>query len=161
MHYLFVVISALTLLFLAPPSLAKRCEISTPEFKRMETVKLMFVGKEQTFNVKFADTSRKRAAGFQYICDETIATESILFLFRSQIQPAFHMRNVVAALDIAFIDVKGKIVSIQTMQPYVSGELAKPTYSPKEPVIAALETYGGFFKEQGVDVGMEVRWSVK
>jgi len=117
--------------------------------KHSETIKI---------SVKLANNNATRAAGFQSVCESTIKAQSILFVFANEIQPRFHMRNVVAPLDIAFIDKQGHIVSIQTMQPYVLGSLNKPTYYPPKAVIAALETYDGFFTEYNINLGSKIHW---
>ena len=108
--------------------------------------------------VKTADNGAIRAAGFQYVCAETIAAEPILFIFKSPVTPKFHMNNVVASLDIAFIEPNGKVDSIQRMNPYVLILLTKPLYGPKNPSIAALETYPGFYKDHNIGPDTTVEW---
>jgi len=108
--------------------------------------------------VKTADNNASRAAGFQYVCAETIAAEPILFIFEKPVTPQFHMNNVVAALDIAFIEPSGKIESIQRMNPYLLILLTKPLYGPDKPSVAALETYPGFYKDHNVGSDTSVSW---
>jgi uncharacterized membrane protein (UPF0127 family) len=108
--------------------------------------------------VRVADNKRTRAAGFQKVCEKTIRKHPILFEFDSPILPAFHMHNVVAPLDIAFIDESGIIDSIQTMLPYVQGRLEKPLYSPKGNIVAALEAHKGYFAQNNIDLSTRIYW---
>ena len=115
-------------------------------------------GEIHTFVVKTAENNHTRAAGFQRVCAETIASEPILFVFERVFVPSFHMNNVVAPIDIAFIDEHGRIESIQAMQPYVLISRHKPLYSPETPVNAALEARPGFYSDHGIEVGALVVW---
>ena len=99
-----------------------------------------------------------RAAGFQWVCESVIEKKPILFVFDEPGIPQFHMRNVVAPIDIAFIDSEGRIESIQSMQPYVLISKHRPLYSPARKVIAALEAHKGFYQKHGIEVGALVDW---
>jgi uncharacterized membrane protein (UPF0127 family) len=61
----------------------------------------------------------------------------------------FHMHNVQGALDIAFFNSDGHIVSIAHMSPYESGG-PRPLYGPATPIRYALEAAPGFFAARGV-----------
>ena len=100
-----------------------------------------------------AESASLRSAGFQHVCPETIAKENILFVFQTEFVSAFHMNNVHAPLDIAFLDKKGVIIDIQTMYPYSLISTKKPLYKPAGPAMYALEARQGFFDEAGVKVG--------
>lgn len=117
-------------------------------------------GETLQFEVKIAQNNQTRAAGFQYICAETIAEEPILFLFDRVLTPSFHMNNVVAPIDIAFIDADGHIESIQSMFPYVLISNHRPLYSPDRAVVAALEVHPGFFQENGINVDDLLTWQL-
>lgn len=110
--------------------------------------------------VKTASTDRTRAAGFQRVCASTIEAKPILFLFDRAFIPQFHMRNVVAPIDIAFIDQQGQIESIQSMLPYVIGSVIRPLYSPRREVVAALEVHQGFYEKHKLEVGARVEWEL-
>lgn len=132
------------------------CQEYSPAMQEMqvkETVIELSAGKQIPLNYRLADTGVLRMAGFQEICPETIQREQILFVFERPLIPAFHMRNVKAALDIAFIDAEGMIVNIQTMQPYVLGSNIKPLYRPPSVILYALEAREGFFAEHGIEEG--------
>lgn len=112
-------------------------------------------GTEVQLSVKLADDVRERAAGFQHICPETINETPILFLFPRPTPVAFHMRNVHAPLDIAFIDADGRIVDIQRMAVYAADpeNTINRYYRPRAPITAALETRVGLFATLGVTAG--------
>jgi len=137
------------------------CELDNEDLQAMTKSMVTFTRADgSTFEVvvKTADNNSERAAGFQRVCAETIAAEPILFIFESELLPQFHMHNVVASLDIAFIKKKGEIDSIQSMYPYVLILVDKPLYSPNKPVIAALETYPGFYKDNNIEQDSTVSW---
>ncbi len=98
--------------------------------------------------VKLADTPERQAAGFQCASPQEIQRHLILFDFGQEIVTQFHMQNVPAALDIAFIKGDGRIFSILKMDP-------SPTnlYGPLGPFRYALEAHAGFFASQGIRQG--------
>jgi uncharacterized protein len=100
------------------------------------------------FPVKVADDDQRRAAGFQCATRDEIEHTKILFDFGFEIMTAFHMQNVVAPLDIAFVKADGRIFSIQPMTP-------SPTalYQPMGAFRYALETHAGFFEREGIRAG--------
>ena len=107
----------------------------------------------------WANTTVARGQGFQRVCADRIAQTPMLFTFSRPVSPSFHMRNVVAPLDIAFIDARGRIESIQSMAVYEPGG-GTPMYSPRRPIVAALEFAPGLFESLGVDRRSVVRWQV-
>ena len=98
--------------------------------------------------VKAAETSERQAAGFQCATPEEIRRYLILFDFGKEILTQFHMQNVPAALDIAFVKEDGKIFAISKMDP-------SPTelYGPLGPFRYAIEAHAGFFASQGIRQG--------
>ena len=130
---------------------------TTPEFDRMRncTVWLITdVGKPLTIDVKLADELQLQAAGFQRIGEEVIEKSFILFVYDREEIRQFHMHNVRAPLDIAFIDSDGTIQEVLLMKP----DAAVPApfvnlYKPIKPFQYALEARAGFFKEQGLSAG--------
>jgi len=90
--------------------------------RSMPLIDVTFTRKDgSTFEVesRLANNNQTRSAGFQYVCKQTIAAKPILFVFDHVRTPTFHMHNVVAAIDIAFIRPDSSIDSIQKMHPYV------------------------------------------
>lgn len=98
--------------------------------------------------VKAAETDERQAAGFQCATPEEIRRHLILFDFGQEILTQFHMQNVPAALDIAFVKADGKIFAISKMDPSPS-EL----YGPLGPFRYAIEAHAGFFASQGIRQG--------
>lgn len=142
-------------------SAQQTCETTNDALQAMPEAIVTFLladGQIKEFNVRLADNQFTRAAGFQRVCASTIAEQPILFVFQNEIFARFHMRNVVAPIDIAFIDVSGKIDSIKAMQPYVLGSKVKPTYRSEDLVIAALETYPGFYRKYSIDSSTKLSW---
>lgn len=164
----YLVLSLLFLNLIAAPTVFAQsvpCEGDNAALQDMYSSTVSFeqgsAETKKTINVsvKIADTNATRAAGFQRVCASTIAATPILFLFDKPAVPSFHMNNVVAPIDIAFIDKNGAIESIQVMQPYSLLLKKKPLYSPKRPVIAALEARPGFYSDKGLKVGDILRWA--
>jgi len=104
--------------------------------------------------VKSADTPERHAAGFQCATPEEIQRHLILFDFGREVATQFHMNNVPAALDIAFVKGDGHIFAILRMEP-------SPTnlYGPMGPFRYAIEARAGFFESQGIRQG-EARMAV-
>jgi zinc transport system permease protein len=115
------------------------------------TVKLESGGRRLEVAVKRAETGEQHAAGFQCATPEEIRTNLILFDFGREILTQFHMQNVPAPLDIAFVKADGRIFSILRMEP-------SPTalYGPLGPFRYALEARAGFFASQGIRAGASV-----
>jgi len=97
---------------------------------------------------KTADNSEQQAGGFQCATREEIQRNLILFDFGDEIATQFHMKNVPAPLDIAFIKADGRIFSILRMDP-------NPTrlYGPMGTFRYALEARAGFYDSQGIRQG--------
>jgi uncharacterized membrane protein (UPF0127 family) len=120
---------------------------TTPIFNQMKSqvIKLARAdGSIISLTVKIADNDAKLEAGFQNISPEIIEKSLILFIFREPLQALFHMHNVQAALDIAFIASDGTLIRIQTM------EVGPKLYGSNEPFQYALEARAGFFAENGL-----------
>jgi uncharacterized membrane protein (UPF0127 family) len=98
--------------------------------------------------VKAADSPERQAGGFQCATPAEIQRNLILFDFGEEIVTQFHMRNVPAPLDIAFIKADGHIFSILRMEP-------SPTrlYGPMGTFRYALEARANFYEEQGIRQG--------
>ena len=98
--------------------------------------------------VRAADTPERQAGGFQCATPEEIHRNLILFDFGDEILTQFHMKNVRAPLDIAFIKADGRIFSILKMEP-------SPTqlYGPMGTFRYAIEARAGFYESQGIRQG--------
>jgi len=98
--------------------------------------------------VKSADTGERQAGGFQCATPEEIKRHLILFDFGQEIVTQFHMQNVPAALDIAFVKEDGRIFAILRMEPS-----ATELYGPLGSFRYAVEAHAGFFASQGIRQG--------
>jgi uncharacterized membrane protein (UPF0127 family) len=78
--------------------------------------------------------------------------QGMLFVYPYPLVLSFWMRNTLIPLDIAFIDHKGIIISIQQMQPFDDEKL----YVSPLPVKYALEMNQGWFERNKVRVGDRV-----
>lgn len=105
-------------------------------------------GRRITFEAKLADTSERHAAGFQCATPEEIRWTLILFDFGEEIFTQFHMQNVPAPLDIAFIKADGRIFSILRMEP-----IATALYGPLGAFRYALEAPAGLLASHAVKAG--------
>lgn len=139
------------------------CEVTNSALESMPEVQVTLHRQDNTtlsIAAKLANNNLTRAAGFQRVCAQTIAEMPILFVLSSPQKPSFHMNNVVAPIDIAFIRKSSEIDSIRNMFPYSILQLSKPLYSPDKPVIAALEVRKGFFEDNDIGRNDKVTWSL-
>ena len=140
------------------------CEKDNEALRAMPDIEISLSrsdGSSHVMAAKLADTNASRAAGFQRVCESTIEAMPILFVFARETIPSFHMNNVVAPIDIAFVDRRGRIESIQSMKPYSIIEINKPVYSPKKPVLYALEVHKGFFEKHNLSAKTKMSWTKK
>jgi len=128
------------------------CVKSTQMLEQMEEQFIELInesGESVLLRVKVADEVDEQAAGFQHICAEEFKSTAILFIFRQAKEPAFHMNNVYANLDIAFIDKKGLIGDIQLMrEEFTTGK--RQLYPSKVKTKYALEVEEGFFERNNI-----------
>jgi len=113
---------------------------------RMVTVQMG--SKTLALRVRTADTPERQAGGFQCATKEEIERNLILFDFGDEIITQFHMRNVPAPLDIAFVKADGRIFSILRMDPSPAR-----LYGPMGPFRYAIEARAGFYESQGIRQG--------
>lgn len=140
----------------AGPCAGSPCQPQTTEFGAMHEDEVVVRGdgeREVRIVTRVADERGERAAGYQHICPQTIEGTTILFLFARPVRSAFHMYNVHAPLDIAFIGDDGSINEILRMEPYQLASRKQPVYRPRQAFVAALEARAGFFADMGIRVG--------
>ena len=131
-----------------------QCQDSTPMLDQMQERYIELLNKDGEsilLKVKVADEVGEQAAGFQHICPEQFQTTAILFLFGQAKKPTFHMNNVHANLDIAFIDEKGLIGDIQLMREHIAGQ--GRLYPSDVLTKYALEVHEGYFKQNNIEPG--------
>ncbi len=114
----------------------------------MRMVSIQAGSRTLALRVKLADNGERQAGGFQCATPEEIKRHLILFDFGKEIVTQFHMQNVPAPLDIAFIKDDGRVFAILKMDP-------SPTelYGPLGPFRYAIEAHASFFAGQGIRQG--------
>lgn len=90
--------------------------------------------------VAIADTPAARSRGLSGTADLG-PLDGILFVFPEPVETVFFMRGVAIALDIAFVDADGRVLSVLTM-PLCTADPC-PTYAPSSPYRWAIETPAG------------------
>jgi len=110
-------------------------------------------GRQVGFVVEIADTPSKRELGLQYRRD-LAADRGMIFLFPSELQHAFWMKNTPLPLDMIFINRGGKIAGIveQTVP------FSLDPRSVGAPSQFVLEINGGLSKRHGIKAGDSVRF---
>lgn len=105
---------------------------------------------ECRLTVEIADTPRLREKGLSNR-KHLKAGHGMLFVFDFQRRVNFWMKDTQIPLSIAFISSEGTILQIEHMEPMDLRQV-KSDYSARY----ALEVNQGFFKENGITVGMRV-----
>jgi len=78
--------------------------------------------------------------------------EGMFFVFPQAERQCMWMRNTLIPLSVAFIDEKGKIVSISDMQPQT-----EVSHCATAPAKFALEMPGGWFATKGIKSGTTIQ----
>lgn len=99
-----------------------------------------------------ADTDAERRRGLMGR-DSLPEDYGMLFVYPEQRILSFWMRNTSIPLDIAFIDRRGTIVDVQTMQPQ-----SEEMHRSRQPAMYALEMEAGWFEDHAVGVGDRVEF---
>ena len=138
-HWFFLLVYGV-----ATPLVAQECHL-TGDWLAMDAIQIALEseGKQRLMPVRLADDSSKRAAGYQWICEQDSIDTAVLFVFPKTFYSAFHMRNVFVPLDIYFFDEAGRQVGAMQMQAEPPGQGVKPHYySPSAEFRYALEIPG-------------------
>lgn len=90
--------------------------------------------------VAIADTPNSRRRGLTGV-DDFGAVDGMVFVFDAPTETSFHMRDVPAPLDIAFIAADGTVLAVLTMPPCEADPC--PTYRSPAPFQWAIETPSG------------------
>jgi uncharacterized protein len=106
-------------------------------------------GESVEVRVEIADEPEEQATG---LMNRTALGEDrgMLFVFPSEEDRSFWMKDTLIPLSIAYMDSEGRIVDIQDMKALDDDP---PHYESAEPARYALEVNKGFFEERGVKVG--------
>ncbi|MBX6765445.1 MAG: DUF192 domain-containing protein [Rubrobacteraceae bacterium] len=107
-------------------------------------------GRKVRVKAEIADTGLEREKGLMY---RTSMPENhgMLFVFDHPAVLRFWMKNTLIPLSVAFIDSKGRIVDIQSMEPRT-----ETVHSSTKPAQYALEMNQGFFRRHHIEVGDRV-----
>ncbi len=112
-------------------------------------------GATATLRLEVADTPDRRARGLMHR-EHLPADAGMVFVFEQE-RPGnagFWMHNTLIPLDIAFMDDRGEILRILTMEPCRhTNPLRCRNYRPGIGYHLALETNAGFFAHHGFDAG--------
>lgn len=147
-----LVLSATGLLVWLQPSRAA-CVPSTGPLESMPRVQVVLEtdAGEQPLSLRLAASASQRSAGMQHLCPQAVAANPMLFLFERPLVPSFHMRNVHAELDIAFITPGWTVLEVHRMVP------GPDLTTPSGPVRAAIEVAAGDAEQLGLIPGVRVR----
>lgn len=121
------------------------------DLSAMRKVTITITGRT-SYTAYVADEEHTRTLGLMNVTEEDLPADcGMIFVFDSDQQLSFWMRNTIIPLDIAFIRSDGTIVSTHTMQP-----LDESGYPSMEPAKYALEVRGGQFHTWGIVAGDRV-----
>lgn len=124
------------------------CAKATPLYIQTKTETIVL-------NVEIADTPETRATGLMNR-DLLPENHGMLFLFETETQPQFWMKNTKISLDMIFIGNDGLIKGIH--ENAIPEDLT-PITAP-EPIISVLEIAGGATKKLNISAGDKVIYNL-
>ena len=104
-------------------------------------------GGADRLEVRVADEWAERAQGMQFLSAARIRAYPIWFIFPAPTNVGWHMQNVRAPLDIAWVDEDGRVTKVQRMEPEKDG------YAADLPARYALEVAAGEAERLGIQRG--------
>jgi uncharacterized membrane protein (UPF0127 family) len=107
-------------------------------------------GEQSRLAVRVADTDAERATGLMGVTSLP-ADQGMAFAFDAPTQARFWMKDTLIPLSIAFIDERGRVVTIDDMEPCHADPC--PTYAATSGYTLAVEANRGWFSRAGVVVG--------
>jgi uncharacterized membrane protein (UPF0127 family) len=107
-------------------------------------------GEQERLAVRVADTDAERATGLMGVVSLP-ADQGMAFAFAAPTQARFWMKDTSIPLSIAFVDQRGRVVTIEEMEPCRADPC--PTFSATSPYTLAVEANRGWFARAGVTVG--------
>ncbi|MDA0989014.1 MAG: DUF192 domain-containing protein [Chloroflexi bacterium] len=110
----------------------------------------------QQFQLEVARTSSERALGL--MGRTSLPQEAaMLFVFESEEYRSFWMKNTLIPLDILFLDARGVVVDVQTMQPQIGvSDDALKIYRSAQPARYALEMNADLADALGIMPGAQI-----
>lgn len=128
----------------------------------LPVVKACFVTPDSHHNVELEvasdDKQRQRGLMGRSEMDERAG---MLFIYQRERSAShgFWMYQTLIPLDIAYLDSKGVIVSIQSMSPCSSSRGRDcPSYPSGQPFRNAVEMNAGYFETRDINVGDRLHW---
>jgi len=112
---------------------------------QLPEIPLSVNGHKLTAEVAATEESRAQGLMHRRILPENRA---MLFVFRETAQHAMWMMNTYIPLSVAFLDARGRIVSIADMHPHT-----RDTHAAAKPAKFALEVNQGWFSKRGIKPG--------
>ncbi len=106
----------------------------------------------ETLEVMLAETPEELEKGLSAV-GSVEENEGMLFVFEKDTKPVFHLGRVRGAVSVAFINEKGKILTIERMDPKQRGRL----YTAPDGTHYALEVRSGWFEKNKVKRGSRVK----
>ncbi len=96
---------------------------------------------------ELANTFESRARGLMF--RESLGpNQGMLFIFPEEDRHCMWMKNTLIPLSVAFIDVKGRIINVEEMQPQT-----EQSHCAAGPALYALEMSKGWFAAKGLRRG--------
>lgn len=124
----------------APSSIAAALAAAAPArdpFPGLTETRIV-VGHRQ-LRVVLADSDDERVQGLR-VRDSLGPYDGMLFVYQEPVASKFTMSTVPVALDVAFYDGQGRVISRRHMTPCSGPESACPVYGADGPFVDALET---------------------
>jgi uncharacterized membrane protein (UPF0127 family) len=148
----FAIAVALALMFAACGS--DNGSVSTTATDPPGLTRITFVNKDGSnldLLVEVADTPEERSKGL--MSRESLPeNQGMLFVFESEGEVGFWMKDTLIPLSIAFIEGEGKVIDIQDMEPQT-----ETVHKPDEPYLYAVEANQGWFARNGIETRSQVR----
>lgn len=107
--------------------------------------------KNKKIKVEVVRTDQEKAKGLMFR-ENLEKDEGMIFVYGREEYLSFWMKNTRIPLSIAFLDKTGKIVDIQDMTPF-----SLQSHVSAFPAQYALEVNQGWFKQNGISVGQEIK----
>lgn len=104
---------------------------------------------------RVAMTHEARRRGLQGVA-RLAATEGMLLVYRRPGTRSIWMKDTLVALDVAFLDARGRILQLVTLPPPAGGEAEPARARSRGPSQYVLEMPAGFFARHGLGVGTRV-----
>lgn len=118
----------------------------------LQSAQISIVG--QTVQVEIADTPESRRKGLmgrKHLAPDT----GMLFIFENPQLLSFWMKDTLIPLSIAFFDEKKKLIEAIDMPVPSSNVTQPPLFTSTKPALYALEMPQNWFREKGIQQGVE------